>query len=229
MIVYAHPDDIEFSVAGTVARWAHLGTEVTYVVLTDGNAGSHDPGMTPERLAATRRREQEAAAQIAGAARCLFLGYQDGLLQPTLELRRELVRLIRRYQPEVVVCGDPRAVLHGDRYINHPDHRAAATVTIDAVFPAAEMELLYPDLLAEGLASHRVNYVYISTRDDPNCYIDISATVETKIEALRLHASQMGEWDPADWIRERSAEVGRQVGFAHAESFRRMTLHEIED
>lgn len=229
LIIYAHPDDIEFSVAGTAARWARLGTEVTYVVLTDGNAGSHDREMTPERLAAIRRREQTAAAEIAGAARCLFLGQQDGLLQPTLEIRKELVRLIRLYRPEVVVCGDPRALFSGDTYINHPDHRAAATVAIDAVFPAAEMELLYPDLLAEGLASHRVNHVYIATRTDPNCIIDIADTIETKIEALRQHESQLGDWDPADWIRQRAAEVGSQVGFRFAESFRRMTLHEIEE
>ena len=229
MILYAHPDDIEFSVAGTAARWAQLGSEVTYVVLTDGNAGSHDLKMTPERLATIRRNEQEAAARITGATRCLFLGHQDGLLQPTLEIRKELVRLIRLYRPEVVVCGDPRALFHGDAYINHPDHRAAATVTIDAVFPAAEMELLYPDLLEEGLPGHKVNYVYISTRTDPNCFVDITETIETKIEALRQHASQLGDWDPTDWIRERAAENGRQVGFAFAEAFRRMTLREIEN
>jgi LmbE family N-acetylglucosaminyl deacetylase len=229
MIIYAHPDDIEFSVAGTAARWVRQGAEVTYVVVTDGNAGSHEHEMTPERLASIRRQEQEAAARVAGATHCVFLGHQDGLLQPTLEIRKQLVRLIRRHRPEVVICGDPRALLHGDSYINHPDHRAAATLAIDAVFPAAEMELLYPDLLEEGLSGHKVNHVYISTRTDPNCYIDISDTIEIKIEALRQHASQMGDWDPADWIRERAAENGSRVGFAFAESFRRMTLHEIDD
>jgi LmbE family N-acetylglucosaminyl deacetylase len=229
MIIYPHPDDIEFSVAGTAARWVGLGSEVTYVVLTDGNAGSHELEMTPERLTAIRRREQQAAARVVGAARCLFLGHQDGLLQPTLEIRKELVRLIRLYRPQVVVCGDPRALFHGDTYINHPDHRAAATVVIDAVFPAAEMELLYPDLLEEGLLGHKVNHVYISTRTDPNCFIDITETIETKIEALRQHASQLGDWDPADWVRERAAESGKQVGFRFAESFRRMTLREIEN
>jgi LmbE family N-acetylglucosaminyl deacetylase len=228
MIIYAHPDDIEFSVAGTAARWAQLGADVTYVVLTDGNAGSHELEMTPERLAAIRRREQEAAARVAGAARCLLLGHQDGMLQPSLEIRKELVRLIRLYRPQAVVCGDPRALFSGDSYINHPDHRAAATVAIDAVFPAAEMELLYPDLLDEGLLGHKVNHVYISTRTDPNCYVDITDTIEIKIEALRQHASQLGDWDPSDWIRQRAAEAGKQVGFAFAECFRRMIIHEME-
>ena len=107
MLIYAHPDDIEFSLGGTAALWASQGSEVVYVVITDGNVGSHEEGMTPDRLIETRRKEQRAAAEVAGAKECIFLGYHDGLLQPTLELRKELVRLIRSYKPNVVVCGDP--------------------------------------------------------------------------------------------------------------------------
>lgn len=228
MFIYAHPDDIEFSVAGTAAKWARHGCEVVYVILTDGNVGTHESGLTAEALAEIRRAEQTAAARVAGAAECVFLGYHDGLLSPTLDLRKELVRLIRQHRPNAVVCGDPRAYFYGDTYINHPDHRAAAVAAIEAVFPAAEMELLYPDLAAAGLSGHKANYVYVSTGEDANHYVDISETIDVKIAALREHVSQLGDWDPGPRIRERAAAVGAKVGFAYAESFRRMRLKEPE-
>lgn len=228
MFIYAHPDDVDFSAAATAAKWAQGGSEVTYVILTDGNAGSHEPGMTKERLGRIRRAEQEAAAAVVGVKACLFLGYQDGLLEPTLTLRKRLVRLIRQHRPEAVVCGDPRRYFSGSTYINHPDHRAAARAAVEAVFPAAEMNLLYPDLVEEGLTGHKPNYVYISTREDPDHYVDVSETIALKIEALRQHVSQMGDWDPEPRIRERSAEIGRAAGYAYAEAFRRMTLKPLE-
>jgi LmbE family N-acetylglucosaminyl deacetylase len=228
MFVYAHPDDVDFSAAGTAAKWARGGSEVIYVILTDGNAGSHEPGMTRERLGQIRRAEQEAAAAVVGAKECIFLGYQDGLLQPTLAVRKRVVRLIRQYRPQAVVCGDPRQYFFGSWYINHPDHRAAARVAVEAVFPAAEMNLLYPDLLEEGLTGHKPNYVYIATSDDPDTHVDVSETIALKIEALRQHKSQMGDWDPEPWLRERHAEIGKEAGCPYAESFRRMTLKPIE-
>lgn len=228
MIIYAHPDDIEFGVAGTAALWAKNGSEVTYVVITDGNVGSHETGMTAEKLAEIRRAEQTAAAKTAGAS-CIYLGYHDGLLQPTLELRKKLVRLIRRHKPNVVICGDPTLFFPSDTYINHPDHRAAAQAALDAVFPAAEMPLLYPDLDEEGLDPHKVNYVYISRPvSGPNYYIDITETIDVKIEALRQHASQLGEWDPTERLKKWNSETGKQVGFQYAEAFRRITLKELE-
>ena len=228
MFIFAHPDDVDFSAAGTAAKWAKHGSEVVYVILTSGNAGSHEAGMTAEDLARIRRAEQEAAAKVVGVKTCVFLGYPDCILEPTLELRKELVRLIRRYKPQVVVCGDPRAYFYGDTYINHPDHRAAAVAAIEAVFPAVELNLLYPDLLEEGLTGHKVNYVYIGTREDPNCFIDTTETIETKIEALRHHKSQLGDRDPGPRMRERAAMAGRLVGFEYAEAFRRITLKEWE-
>jgi LmbE family N-acetylglucosaminyl deacetylase len=228
MFIYAHPDDVDFSAAGTAAKWARGGCKVVYLILTDGSAGSHQPGMTRERVAQIRQAEQEAAAEVVGAAACIFLGYQDGLLKPTLAVRKRVVRQIREHRPKAVVCGDPRRYFSGDTYINHPDHRAAAEIAVEAVFPAAEMDLLYPDLTAEGLWGHKVNYVYVSTREDPNCYVDVSETVELKITALRQHRSQMGDWDPDPWIRERLAEIGKQAGCDYAEPFRRMTLKPIE-
>lgn len=229
LFIYAHPDDIEFSVAGTAARWASAGSEITYVVITDGNVGSHEPGMTAVRIAEVRRQEQEAAANVAGAARCVFLGYHDGVLEPTLALRKELVALIRRYRPNVVVCGDPTVFFPSDTRINHPDHRAAATAAIDATFPAAEMPLLYPELEADGLQPHKVNYVYISNPREATYYVDITGTIDVKIEALRQHKSQLGDWDPEEPIKSWANNVGKKVGFQYAEGFRLLTLKEDEE
>lgn len=227
LFIYAHPDDIEFGVAGTAALWAKHGAEVTYIVITDGNVGSHEDTMTREELAQLRRTEQTAAAEVVGA-KCIFLGYHDGLLQPTLELRKELVRHIRTIRPNVVVCGDPTAFFPSDTYINHPDHRAAAQAALEAVFPAAEMNLLYPDLLEEGLTGHKVNYVYVSFGDKANYYVDITETIDLKIKALRQHKSQLGDWDPEERIKNWAAEVGSKVGFAYAERFRRIVQKPVE-
>ncbi len=224
MLIYAHPDDIEFSAAGTAARWAKAGCEVTYVVITDGNVGSHQEGLTSVEVAEMRRAEQEAAAKVASVQECVFLGYDDGLLQPTLELRKDLVRLIRKLKPEVVVCGDPTVFFPSNTRINHPDHRAAATAAIDAVFPAAEMPLLYPELEADGFTPHKVSYVLISNPVEPTFFIDISDTLDTKLEALREHHSQLDGWDLEEPIRAWAADTGQKVGFKYAEAFRLITL-----
>lgn len=224
LFIYAHPDDVDFSAAATAAKWAQVGCEVIYLILTDGSAGSHEAGMTKEQLTRIRRTEQQAAADVAGVTACVFLNQPDGLLESTLALRKEVVRVIRQHKPEAVVCGDPRRYFSGDTYINHPDHRAGARLAVEAVFPAAEMNLLYPDLAAEGLEGHKVKVVYVSTRDDPNCYVDVTETVELKIEALRQHKSQLGDWDPGPRIQARLAELGERAGCPYAESFRRMTL-----
>ncbi len=229
LFIFAHADDIEFSVAGTAALWARHGCEVRYVLLTDSSIGSHDPAMTREKLRAIREAEQRASAEIAGARECVFLGQPDGMLEATLTLRKELVRLIRQYRPNVVVCGDPTQFFPNDTRINHPDHRAAAQVALDAVFPSADSPLLFPELVAEGYAPHKVNYVYISSPSgEPNYYVDISSTFAIKIEALRQHRSQLNDWDPEPRLRDWSAGVGRKVGFAQAEAFRRITLKEPE-
>lgn len=227
MMIFAHPDDIEFGVAGTAAKWARAGSRVIYVVITDGNVGSHEAGMTAEKLAEIRRAEQTAAADVAGAE-CVFLGYHDGFLQPTLELRKDLVRLIRQYKPDAVVCMDPTNIFPSDDYINHPDHRAAGTAALDAVFPAAEMEMLYPDLAAEGLNGHKVNYVYVMFSDKANYYVDITDTIDLKIEALKKHVSQLEIGEVADMIRQWAAEAGKKVGFAFAEGYYRIALHASE-
>ncbi len=227
LFIFAHPDDIEFGSAGTAAKWVKNGAEVTYIVLTDGNIGSHEAGMTAEKLAEIRRREQNAAAATVGA-RCIFMGEPDGLLQPTPELRKKLVRLIRKHKPNVVVCGDPN-FYYRDSYINHPDHRHAGQVALEAVFPSADSPLLFPELIAEGYAPHKVNYVYISFgRREANLYIDIADTIALKIEALKKHESQLKEWDPTERMMEWAAQTGKQVGYQYAEGYYKITLQEVE-
>ena len=210
--------------AGTVALWARSGCVVTYVVCTDGNAGSHVPGMTPGKLAEIRRAEQRSACRVLGVKDVVFLGYDDGQLEPTLALRRDLVRAIRQYRPEVVLTGDPTLLFYGDEYINHPDHRAAAQAALDAVAPAAAMPLLWP----EAGAPHRVRQVYIQGQAGANVWVDISATIGQKVDALRQHASQVSTWDAAQMIREWNAETGREKGLTYAESFRVITLEKPE-
>lgn len=228
LFVCAHPDDLEFGIAGTAAKWAKHGADVRYVIITDGNAGSHESGMTAEKLAELRREEQRLAAEICGVKECIFLGYNDGLLVNNLELRKKLVRIIRQFKPNVVGAMDPTNFFPSDTYINHPDHRAAGAATIDAVFPAAEMPLLYPDLFEEGLLGHKTNYVFLFFTNEANYYVDITDTLDTKIESLLAHKSQMGGWNPTERIREWSKETGKIVGFKHAERFRRITLKEPE-
>ncbi len=197
MAIYAHPDDAEFTVAGTIARWAQGGCEVTLVAITSGNSGTHDTRFTRETLARTREEEALASARVLGISRVVFLGYGDCELVPTMALRRELVREIRRARPEVVMCGDPQALFFENRYINHPDHRAAAQAALDATFPCAEMELLWPE---EG-AAHAVRAVYVSSTLSPNTAIDITRTIDRKIAALREHGSQLGKRDPTEMIQ----------------------------
>jgi len=229
MGIFAHPDDPEFTVAGTVACWTRAGCRFVYVLCTDGDVGTHDPSLTREQLAAIRREEQLNACHILGVEEVVFLGHGDGMLQPTLELRRELVRAIRKYRPEVVLCGDPTAFFYGDEYINHPDHRAAAQAALEAVFPAASMPLVFPELAAEGLTAHPVKQVYISGTSETNIWVDIGATLQQKIEALRQHKSQLGDWDPADMLSAWAKETAQGQGMEYAEAFRRMILVRDEE
>jgi LmbE family N-acetylglucosaminyl deacetylase len=222
--IFAHPDDSEFTVGGTVARWVRAGCRVVYVFCTDGDVGTHDPGMTREQLAAIRRQEERDACRILGVDDVIFLGYGDGMLQPTLGLRRDLVRAIRQHKPEVVICGDPTVFFYGDQYINHPDHRAAAQAALEAVFPAASMPLVFLDLAEEGLTPHRVKQVYIWGATEPNLWVDIGETLDCKIEALRQHKSQLGDWDPTERITEGARERAEGREMEYAETFRRMIL-----
>ena len=224
LAIMAHPDDIEFTCAGTLASWAKAGARICYVLCTSGDAGIDEPGMTRLKAAEIREAESLAAAKMAGAQQVIFLGEPDGLLQPTLELRKKLVREIRRFRPEVIMCGDPTVVFGGDDYINHPDHRAAALAALEATFPAAGQPLLFAELAEEGLSAHKVRKVYATAWEDASVYVDIEETLEIKIAALRLHKSQMKDWDPSPMIREWASETAKGHDLAYAEGFRVVTL-----
>ena len=229
MAVVAHPDDIEFTCAGTLARWARNGARICYVLCTSGEVGIAQAGMTQEKATSIREAEQRAAAQIAGAQEVVFLREPDGLLQATLELRKKIVREIRRFRPEVVVCGDPTIVWSGEDYINHPDHRAAATAALDAVFPAAGQPNLFQELEAEGLQAHKPRKVYVTGWSQTDLYVNITETIDVKVAALRAHSSQMGDWDPEPRIKEWAAERARGKEMQFAEGFRVVTLVSDED
>jgi len=223
MTIFAHPDDAEFSCSATVAKWAKAGCEITYVLITSGNVGTHDTTYTPETLMEVRECEQRNACAVLGVKHVEFLRHDDGRLVADLNLRRKLVRLIRQYKPEVVFCGDPNQVFWLNNRINHPDHRAAALAAIDAIFPASEMELLWPE---EGPV-WKVHGVYVRTEDGMNTWIDVSDTIESKIKALREHHSQLDDNKGLeDMIRQRHADAGKDHGLAYAESFRVIKLKE---
>lgn len=230
MAIFAHPDDIEFSCAGTLAKWAKAGAKINYILLTSGGAGIDDPEIDMDKAIQIREEEAAKAAKTAGAEEIRFLGHPDGLLAATLELRESLVREIRRFKPEVIICGDPTVTLASESYINHPDHRAAATAAIDAIFPAAGQPTLFEDIEKEdGFTAHKPRKVYIFTWSEQTTFINISDTIETKIEALLCHASQFTGWSPADRVREWAKEVGKGKEMDYAEGFRVITLVSDED
>lgn len=229
MAIVAHPDDIEFSCVGTLARWARAGARISYVLCTSGDVGIDTPGMTKERATEIREAESREAARIAQATEVIFLREPDGMLQATLELRKRLVREIRRFKPEVVVTGDPTIVWAGADYINHPDHRAAATAALDATFPAAGQPNLFEEISSEGYLAHKPRKVYVTSWDkDVDLYVNIEETIDIKVNALRAHKSQMKDWDPEPTIKEWAAERAKGKEMAYAEGFRVVTLVDDE-
>jgi LmbE family N-acetylglucosaminyl deacetylase len=227
MSIHAHPDDQEFTVGGTLAKWARAGSAIVTVCVTRGTGGSNrfTPGdMTREALGPIREVEQRSACRILGITDVWFLDYQDGMLEATIALRRDLARLIRRFRPDAVVCGDPTVRYYGSTYLNHPDHRAAADAALDAVFPSAGTRLIFPELLAEGFEPHEVRQVYIHGAERPDTFIDIAGTLDVKLAALREHRSQMGEWDPKEFLVDWAREQGVRVGLEAAEAYRHMVL-----
>jgi len=229
MLIVAHPDDGEFMAAGTLAKWAKEGQEITYVLCTSGDKGTSDPELPPEKLAVIREREQRGAAKVVGAKEVVFLGYKDGVLENTLELRRDIVRQIRLHRPDVVVCQDPtRHISHF--YLNHPDHRAAAGAALDAVFPSARDYHVFPELISEGLMPHKVHEVYLGgAGDEGTVWIDITDTIETKIRALTEHKSQVGEDSESltklgERVKEGAQRTGEGRAVDYAEAFRYIKL-----
>jgi len=229
MAIVAHPDDVEFSCSGTLAKWARAGARISLVLVTSGDVGVARSDITRQQAAALRETEATAAAKIIGAAEIRFLREPDGSVQATLELRRKLVREIRRFKPEVVITGDPTVVWAGDNYINHPDHRAVALATVDAIFPAAGQPHVFEELAAEGLEAHKVRKVYVNNWRDGNLWEPIDDTIDVKVAALKAHESQMGGWDVEKNIKEWAADRAKDHGMGYAEIFRVVTLESDED
>ena len=229
LAIVAHPDDIEFTCVGTLARWIKGGTRAGYVICTSGDAGIADPSLTRAQAGAIREAEALEAARVAGVTDVTFLRHPDGLLQPTLELRKQLVREIRRFRPEVVLTGDPTLVWIGDTRINHPDHRAASLAALEAVFPAAGQPHMYEELTAEGLKPHKARKVYGINWQGAGTFLSIDETIDLKIEALRAHKSQMPKADIGPRIRERAAGYARNLEMEYAEAFHVVTLESDED
>jgi LmbE family N-acetylglucosaminyl deacetylase len=225
MVIVAHPDDAEFLAGGSVALWTQNSTAVTYVIVTNGDKGTDDPNLTSEELAAIREDEQRRAAQRLGVAQVLFLGYPDSMLQPTLEVRRDIVRVIRRHRPNIVVTFDPTNRFIAENYLNHPDHRAAGDAALDAVFPAARDRLTFPELFAEeGLEPHKVEELWMGAPHEPNHWVDIEPVLQDKIEALRIHQSQLDDFPLEQFIPEMAKMVAQGSDYTYAESFRRLVL-----
>jgi LmbE family N-acetylglucosaminyl deacetylase len=223
LIVAAHPDDVDFGVGGTTATWTQAGLEVAYCIITDGDAGGFDPEVPRGEIGAIRQAEQRAAAKLLGVEDVTFLGYRDGQLTVTLELRRDISRVIRRVRPQRVVAQNPSR--NWQRiYASHPDHMAAGEATMCAVYPDARNPFAFPELMDEGFEAWTVDQVWVMGVEDPDRYVDVTDTIERKIAALREHASQMPGIDDLDalvrnWLGFNAQTAGLGEG-RYAESFR---------
>ncbi len=228
LVVSAHPDDPDFGAGGSVARLADSGAEVTYVIVTDGRQGGEDPNQKDSELVAIRQREQRAAARVLGVKNVEFLGYKDGHLSPDLKLRRDIVRMIRKHKPELVITHIPGRVLDAPMGGSHPDHLAVGEATMAAVYPDSRNPRAFRSLLKEGFKPHEVKEVWIPFWTLGDYYVDVTKTLERKIEALKKHRSQVAKpgrtWDFEKFMRKRHRDIGKKAGYQYAESFKRITV-----
>jgi LmbE family N-acetylglucosaminyl deacetylase len=223
LTIFAHPDDAETMAGGTLLKWAREGHAITMCLITDGDKGTSDPDDTREAVIARRRAEQERAAARLGAT-VMTLGYEDGLLLPTLTLRRDLVRVLRRVRPHVVVANDPTVWFRHGQYINHPDHRAAGQATIEALYPAVKKASIFPELLAEGYEPHVVEEVWLGPTDEADAFVDITEIFDEKIALICEHRSQFPPEPTRAAFTRIAREAGQPRGIALAESFRTVRL-----
>ena len=222
MVITAHPDDSEFGAGGTVAKMVREGREVTYVIVTNGNKGSGDRAMTPERLATIREEEQRSAARVLGVERVIFLGYEDGEVEDTRALRLDVTRQMRRWRPDLVIAQNPHRTYN--LYASHRDHRITAGVVLDCVYPLARDHMSFPELMPE-FEPHKVREVYLMQWENPHIVVDITTTMDLKLKALACHASQIPDFPAVESrVRERSAEIGAPKGYAYAEAFDRILM-----
>jgi len=230
MVIVAHPDDPDFGPAGTAARWIDAGSQGWLVCCTSGDQGGEDPDADPLALAALRETEQRTAAAIVGYAGVTFLHQPDGALANDLALREMLVREIRTFLPDAVLTSDPETLFYRDGGVNHTDHRAAGLAAVDAVYPAARNPMAFPALARNGLAAHRVRRLYLFWAERPNTWVDVTATLPRKIDALRAHASQIREPETLeDRMTKWASEEGDTIGAAAAEALRLIVIDDDEE
>jgi LmbE family N-acetylglucosaminyl deacetylase len=225
LVIAAHPDDPEFSAGGAIARWTSEGGEASYLICTDGAAGGTDPSHTAEWLRETREVEQRRAADRLGVGEVCFLRLRDGELTPTLELRREIARYIRRLRPDVALIPNP--VRHWGPLTlraNHPDHLAVGEAALAALYPGVGNRWTFTELLAEGLEPHTVPEIWITNTSQPDYAVDITGSLDAKLEAIGEHHSQVGDRDLGDRMRQRAAQSGEQFGLQYAETFLRLLI-----
>jgi LmbE family N-acetylglucosaminyl deacetylase len=232
LVVFAHPDDAEFLCGGTVAAWTRAGTEVDYACATDGSAGWNGPDLDRERIAEIREREMRDAADVLGVRDVSFLGFADGSLEPTLDLRRAITRQVRRVRPDVVVTFDPSMRWSGRGYINHPDHRAVGEAVLAVAACDAPTRPQFPELLGEGFEPFKVPRLWLATGGpEADTRVDIGETIDVKVKALKAHHSQlenMGELDIDGRMRRWATKLAADDDFEFAEAFRTFDL-EAED
>jgi len=228
MVVVAHADDAEYGCSGTVARLCDEGWDMVYVICTDGSKGTSDREISGKELSQIRRKEQQNAGRVLGLKDIVFLEYEDSILEPTLGLRRDIAREIRRHRPDVLITTHPQRSLNGTGWgIGHPDHMAAGEAALSAVFPTARDHLTFPELFEAGLAPHKVAEVWIMGHSEPDLWMDVTGHMDTSIRALMQHASQMDGRTETE-ISERMHEGRRQravgKGMQYAEAFRRFSF-----
>jgi len=225
LVVAAHPDDIEFGAAGTVARWVEEGARAHYLVVTRGDKGSDDPAVNPGALAETREGEQRAAAAEIGVEGVDFLDEPDGQVEVSLRLRERITYAIRAFRPEVVMTHDPTVVFVNNEWVNHPDHRAVGQVTVDAVYPTARDPLNFREHLDAGVGAWKVAELFLWSTNEANQIVDVAGTIDRKIAALSRHASQFHDFgETARWLRRQAEDLGERTGYRAAEGFRRVML-----
>ena len=228
MVIVAHPDDAEFGCSGTVAKLCSEGWEMVYVLCTDGSKGSSDREMSTEELVRTRRQEQINAGKVLGLKDVAFLEYEDSLLQPTLELRKDIAREIRRHRPDVVICPYPMRSLGRRGWgVGHPDHIATGEAALAAVFPAARDHMTFPDLLESGFEPHKVAEVWVTGHPEPDLWIDVSDHVDTAVKAIMQHVTQL-DGDSEEYMSKRMREWRREIavgkGMQYAEAYKRIAF-----
>ena len=224
MVVVAHADDAEYGCSGTAAKWSAEGWEVVYVVCTDGSKGSADPEMSGDNLVKTRIEEQKNAGKVIGLRNVVFLGYEDAMLEPSLALRRDIAREIRRYKPDVLICQNPVRQINLSDWPEHPDHIAAGEAAMAAVFPTARDRLTFPELLEEGLEPHKVKEIWVMWHELSDHYVDVTDYIEVSVQALAQHVTQVAGDDVDSDIKWEKGQMGEKAGFKYAEAFKRLKL-----